>query len=494
MRKILQYAMIGILPIGLLNACIKDESVGTVKMLSEITITAPSDTLYAEYGLPFSLDCESMVTQTQEELALAYEWKAGFIDEVGRKDSLKLVSEEPVLDYAFKKLGQYWLRLRVSNEHGSSFKNFTVMVRSAFDEGLFVLSADEAGKGMVSFLRLLNESEVATPRESFMTDVLRTINPTVPLNGPVDVQKMQHTIVILSGMDQKLYYIDDKMFEIEQIHPLVGDSPGFKVSAFGAVDKSGASDPILLLLSENGQAVCFKKGDAFIYDSPNLFPESSHYDRLYTLDLRNKYNTLFLGCHVFVDNELSQINFVYDTYKTFKSGDAYAGQDIINLALQKDRRLVVISVDREDPSQVHITRYASVEDTYGPFETPQTTSYQLTSPLTLTTGPMVSCDLYNIIYYYNENRLFRWSYTTLNSKLPENPSLTLRNEHTGQDIDICCLALSPDRRYLYVGVYDPSSEHELKGGVYIYDADNLALVKKFEGISDKPLKVFYKIK
>ena len=59
-------------------------------------------------------------------------------------------------------------------------------------------------------------------------------------------------------------------------------------------------------------------------------------------------------------------------------------------------------------------------------------------------------------------------------------------------------SFTPDSKQLYLGVYD-SRLTGLKGSVYVYDADaldpetnQLKLLKKYEGIADKPIKVFWK--
>lgn len=57
---------------------------------------------------------------------------------------------------------------------------------------------------------------------------------------------------------------------------------------------------------------------------------------------------------------------------------------------------------------------------------------------------------------------------------------------------------TPDSKRLYLGIYN-SILPDLKGSVYVYDADaldpetnQLKLIKKYEGIADKPIKVFWK--
>ena len=78
--------------------------------------------------------------------------------------------------------------------------------------------------------------------------------------------------------------------------------------------------------------------------------------------------------------------------------------------------------------------------------------------------------------------------------IPQTPVITLDGK------EITCFEFSPDEKQLYLGVYDPSLP-DLKGCVYVYDADKLdpetrelTLLKKYEGVADRPIRVFWKNK
>ena len=98
----------------LFHACIDDDSTLPVKAISEISIQAPSDTINLDFG--FELVYEPEIEQTMEDMELSYEWSYhGYTKtSIGGtvKDSLKFLSNERVLRYAFKKLGEYKLRLK----------------------------------------------------------------------------------------------------------------------------------------------------------------------------------------------------------------------------------------------------------------------------------------------------------------------------------------------------------------------------------------------
>lgn len=83
--------------------------------------------------------------------------------------------------------------------------------------------------------------------------------------------------------------------------------------------------------------------------------------------------------------------------------------------------------------------------------------------------------------------MYEWAYSGTTPKLPKDPVLTVEGE-------ITCMCLNPDsqKKYLYLGVWNPSAQEELKGSLYIMDASTCKVIKEYRGIADKPLKIMYK--
>ena len=59
-------------------------------------------------------------------------------------------------------------------------------------------------------------------------------------------------------------------------------------------------------------------------------------------------------------------------------------------------------------------------------------------------------------------------------------------------MEITTIAVDPDQKLLYVGLYESGSAKELKGGLYIYDADSGELLETYDNIADRPVRVIYK--
>ena len=81
------------------------------------------------------------------------------------------------------------------------------------------------------------------------------------------------------------------------------------------------------------------------------------------------------------------------------------------------------------------------------------------------------------------NKLYEWIYKGFT--LPETPLMTL-------DGEITCMQLSSDEKYVYLGIWNPGAEEELKGSIYILEMDTKKIVREYRGVADKPLKIFYK--
>ena len=100
---------------------------------------------------------------------------------------------------------------------------------------------------------------------------------------------------------------------------------------------------------------------------------------------------------------------------------------------------------------------------------------------------MIENSVFHVCFYTNGSALYQWKMieeTTI-VPLPTDPVYTA-------DGEITCFASSTNEKYLYLGVWNPSAETELKGSVLVYDVENHKVVKEYPGIADKPIKILYK--
>ena len=147
-------------------SCIHDDTTGFVNEIPELSIVKvkgegvneEGKKAYAEFMMPVHFEAE--VNHSENEVV--YEWKVGYVNEWkdGKPvmDSLYLVSEKPVLEHSFNRVGEFLVRLRVSDGFSSAFYYMMVEIKAGMERGLLVLSSDDAGKGRLSFCSVLEDA------------------------------------------------------------------------------------------------------------------------------------------------------------------------------------------------------------------------------------------------------------------------------------------------------------------------------------------------
>lgn len=477
-------------------SCIDDDSTLPIKDISEITIEVPSDTINIDYG--YELVFEPEIKQTMEDLDLSYEWSYyGYIKgSIGgvHKDSLRFLSADKVLRHTFKKLGKYGLRLKVSNEHGSSYKYFTLFVKAAFDQGIFVLSADEEKNGRVSFMRPLSREEVeAGKEETFYISAFKSVNPEYELNDPTDAKKIGSDIFISSGRDKLIYRIDAQTFDIYNITNFKTDLDWMQPMAICSKDR--AIKNYLVFSSDGGIAKVDYTSD-IAYDGNDFWENHPLMDKVYEKitgepippsTMVNKMRNYSF----FLNYAESALYYVYDLQDYYAYRYEYPEDDLINVVMDKNTMSCLVARKKENSKQIVITRgYASNK---GGMIKPWEYTYEA-DKITLTREAVIqSNDAYNSVFYTNKNEFYRWYNWNAEPVLPETPVISLDSS-----CEITCFSFTPDNKKIYLGIYD-SRLTGLKGSVYVYDADvldpatnQLKLLKKYEGIADRPIKVFWK--
>ncbi len=407
---------------------------------------------------------------------------------------MRHLSDEKVLRHTFKKLGKYGLRLKVSNEHGSSYKYFTLFVKAAFDQGIFVLSADEEKKGRVSFMRPLSREEVeAGKEETFYTSAFKSVNPEYELNDPTDAKKIGPDMFISSGQDQLVYRIDAQTFDMYNVTDFKTELDWVRPVAICSKDRTITN---YLVFSANGGIAKVDYTSDIAYDGNTFWENHPPMDKIYekitgepippSISVRRMRNYSF-----FLNYKESALYYVYDLQDYYAHRYEYPEDDLINVVMDKNTLSCLVARKKENPRQILITRgYASNK---GGMQYPWEYSYEA-DEITLTRESiMQSNDAYNSVFYTNKNNLYRWYNWNAEPVLPETPVISL-----DASCEITCFSFTPDSKKIYLGVYD-SRLTGLKGSVYVYDADELdpstnqlKLLKKYEGVADRPIKVFWK--
>lgn len=464
------------------TSCIHDDTTGYIREISEISIQVPSDSIYVK--LPNSVKVSADVKQTMDGYKLSYEWKTAYIngynpDGTPDYDSLVLISDKPVLEHFFKRTGRYWLRLRVFNEFGSSFHYMTVFVRAGAEEGLLVLSADEKDKSRISFLETTSAKQVLELTESdFKTDLWSMMNDAYELSGARDIIVSPIGVFLSSETQQAIYQLTPESLEVMAKNDVSLETPWlYPLNMAALLDN-------IVVFSRNGKCAVFAP-ELGATSENSFLSEKSPWDRMYVWN----YIAGWFGSWnvpLLINREAGKV----DTFKGIgdSTGKELRGRKVLNAGVQKDNEAIVISTAKDNPRHVKVTAYRPYNFHGHAFKSPRSYQYEAASDLTLDgDAELVSNHKYDVFFYFANNRFYRWRYANVNARLPESPeNLT---ELTGE---ICCIAQSPDHSHIYIGTYDKTSSHNLKGNVYVYDADKLTLIRKFIGIADKPIKLIYK--
>ncbi len=485
-------------------SCIHDDTTGFVKEISDITITKVSgegvdeDGKFAVAELMMPVHFEAEAEQTLEGYELSYEWKAGFIREYNDgepvMDSLFLISDSKVVEYSFPSVGEFLVRLRVSNEFGSTFHYMTVEIKAGMERGLMILSSDDAGKGSLTFCSVDREANelLQAKAEDFEQDAWSRINPDYELMDArdmviMDFGKFKNSVFVLSKSQQAMYELDQNSLLVSRKIDLSIMIKDIKPIALVPCKNDMA------VMSESGQVVCSQLEPYGLIDEK--WGTAMKGVKLY----RGAFFSTDLGSAsipIVVDNENEKV-IVYGNigYNMTDSENDFQGRRIVNIALVgsiTNRNLLVVSESKNNPDKVWVTIYNSVSNLFDNFWSVfgkqtgyQEREYTLSASLALDiNSEMIYNGNYNVIFYNNGSTIYRWRYT---SDFSQATQVALPAG------EITCMAASPDGEYLYVGAYDAAAAG-LKGSVYIYSTKDLQLVNSFVGVTDKPVKLFYKDK
>lgn len=467
MKLLSKYLLAGLLSVSMLS-CYKDDSSVGNNPITELSISFKDITepvINQEKNEPLVIDPE--ITQNGTEKPVIYEWEVNY----------ELFSTEKKLVYPCSKLGTYNIRLKVTNEDGSAFKSFKVNVNSPYEEGLMLLSEDAQGEGSLSFMRKYTAAEIASGKtESFVSNVFTVNNPGEKLGKfPTDIVKRQKQVFISSRGEKKIYYLNDKTFELEAVIT-APDIPDFKPIAMNVPDAAFRTSTILC---EGGKLYNLALLE-------NLVMTHTKYNT--PVIIKTDFGYSINDCFNYYWDPVKSQMLQYSAYYTTNSLTAFEGQDLLNFFYDANS-LYVITKDKTNSAIVTKTVFSKY------IQNPSTKKLDILQQAvlnlsggeaTLNPSSIVKVNAaFKKLIYANGNKVYSWFFT--GTDMPTTPFITL------DEGVVTTLEQNADGSLLYVGVYNPAASG-LKGSVYVYNMDNGALIKKYSGVSDKPVKLFYKKK
>ena len=270
--------------------------------------------------------------------------------------------------------------------------------------------------------------------------------------------------MISSGSNGRIYNMDSRTFDVETATSFTSKFPNANVKQFVAI--SAYSN--MHVLSEDNRAYVYET------DMDELLVLGAFVNL--EVDAGVRYNK-----PVFINYENSTLYAPNTSSGIVTSGAIFTDYDIVN-ACFVNTYLYVFATYKNDPLHVYLARTTA---SFGKPSAANIVDYKSVRSICLDRNSMmVGTKVYNCIYYTYNNAIYRWDPTR---ELPTTSSITVPD-----GMEITTISVDPDQKLLYVGLYEANSTKELKGSLYIYNADTGVLVEKYSNVADKPVQVLYK--
>ncbi|MCD8317910.1 MAG: hypothetical protein LUC45_03225 [Paraprevotella sp.] len=104
-------------------------------------------------------------------------------------------------------------------------------------------------------------------------------------------------------------------------------------------------------------------------------------------------------------------------------------------------------------------------------------------------SPMVASRGYYALLYGDGNKVYRWNYTTSQRLDQTSVHATVGSAQAV----ITGLELSSDQKETFVAFYEPE-EKGLNGHVWVIDTDKGTILRKYDNVCYRPVKIMYKKK
>lgn len=485
-----------------LTSCFDDETTNAQDTISEIIIT--EGTIESVYDIEKNdtLTIAPQYTQTNQQKEVSFTWE---IDQ-------ETYSNDSIFIYVGESLGTFQCRLILENEDGKTFHTFVLYVDSPYEEGITIISADDYGNSMLSFMLAGTEDSIG-----FIDGDCFTINNpdyTFAAN-PVDmVQSDGWLIIACQGEDNSeeapatIYYLNEKTFTVEN-ELTVAEYSNFIPTKLGipSVGFSGTSYPVLC---EDGSVFEFSTSEGNLTLPVKL--TSNYAQRLVEYDTGTGYNFDI----VLWDNEVGDLTLIYNGYGPYFCSEIYLcekdsctgsnnyfnGKTFITMAY------VEMTDEQETtstPTILVITKSGSLYQRtqlkttfwYYDEENLETKLYDNGGSKMCGTGtvdlddttPCIANMTYYSFLFANGNQVMRWNYTTSQLLNKADVLATVGSDNAV----ITDFEISQDHTQTYVAYYEPE-ETGLNGHLSVIDTDTGELLKQYDNISYKPNKVIYKVK
>lgn len=453
--------------------------------LAELTIGNPSDVINADLGVELVFDAQISSGNNQ---TVKYEWAYGTPNSSSTavypiKGDLKVISTDPYIRYTFTRVGNYVMRLRIDNGESIVFKFYTLNVNSGLDEGILVLNTDEQDHSLLTFIKTRTEEEEAEGAQEIYDDIIGLINPGIELSKGVDVyianknSEGNYPNLVVSTADEKgsIVSMDPRNFELKKVLKVDELYRGVKCLNFAGFSSSAS-----------GRYTMMNGSDGAIYRYDLLTNDVAVRPDTKGLNVEKAYYGMFDDDHYYFFYKESAIyapGYGRVDSTSVANGSSLTDYKIVNMVFRRrgTRELWVITRRKSD-NNIVLHKMSSTFSQYA-----KRLDYQETEPMAMDENSVMITTRRSAQMYYNyDNKIYRWDFASRIPTVNSTPAIT---PPAGEIITT--LGRSYDENYLYVGTYN-SSRSGKKGSLYIYDFATQSLVKSYEGLFDRPVRIIYK--
>ncbi len=491
-----------LLSIVLTASCISDNTTNGTGVISIIKIDTTA--MQAVYDIDKNETLVITPKVTQEGLThdLKYTWE---IDQ-------EIFSNTPELTYVGNMLGVFQCRLIVENEDGKAFYPFVINVNSPYEQGYTMISTDPQGKSMISFM-MTNRTDGV--EEHFLEGDCFSVNNSDEsfASNVADIVHCDGALILAckgSGTSDDpgtIYYLNDKTMVLEN-KVSTSDFPEFRPISMVFPEKGavGVSYPIL---SENGKVYEFSTTEGTMTQATKLLYTYAPKTAVWSGSTSNSYSVFFW------DKEIGDMCVIFNGYGPYYCSSTYMlerkncnattnyfnGLEFVTMCLMKQDKSVTT-----DPDLVVVTRNGILYNrvrlngsgfwTYN-YDLAQTvledrggfTLAGIGEQRLKTESPIVGSAKYLAILFADGNNVYRWNYTT-NQQINQAP---VHATFGSASAVVTSITLSDDQEELFVAFYEPE-QPGLNGHVWVVNTDTGKLLRKYENVGYKPVKLIYKKK
>lgn len=450
----------------LIQSCYKDHTTVDTREISEIAIelaNVPTDVLDLDKNE--TVNFSPTITQQDDKLALEYEWEVDH----------EIVSREK--DFTFKgdKLGSYIVRLKVSNQDGSSFKTFKLNVNSPYEEGLIILGESPEQKATITFIRkyankLISETKV----DEIERDAFAINNDGAALgNEPTDIVRRNNQFFVSTIGNQTITLLNHNTFEVET-KVTAPEFPDFNPYRLNIPNTTATKAQVLT-----------KEGKLYsLATNEFLIQKDNSFDASVKLEVKTQFVAdMNFTSNYYWDNANSRLWNIW--YTKSSSLNEFEGQDLVQFFFANNR-VYTLTKSKQNPNQWSRTVFGPYIQEY--FATPLeileketfTSTNQLLNKASLT---LVNDKLFNLLYVSGKS-IYQWFYSS--KDVSSTPFITI-------DIpgEITAMERSLSGNELFVAVYDAAAAGN-KGSVLVYNIENGRKITSFLNVSDKAVRLLYK--